>query len=103
MKMIERMARAIAAEQGDDFDKIPASKREWIDARGEFDGRGRDINEPFRTEYIGMALAALKVMREPSEEMAQAYYAACDEHGQCLWKHAHHAMIDAAIKEAEAE
>jgi hypothetical protein len=90
--MIERVARAIAKEHGDDFDAVPRDKGHWIDERGTFDGRYRDVNEPFQPHYIAMARAAIAAMREPTEEMLEAgnsWYSA-----KLTWQ----GMIDAALK-----
>jgi hypothetical protein len=95
MKMVERIARAIAEENGDDFDSIPANKAEWVDNRGEFGGRQRDVNEPFQRCYTYMALAALKAMNSPLSPPAS--YAYAHEEGDYF------AVIEAAIKEAETE
>lgn len=81
---IERAARRIAEVQGDDFDECPKSKSDWIEKRGHFDGRYRDINEPFQSCYLRMAEAALGdgvvvpagwklVPVEPTPEMLKAY------------------------------
>lgn len=45
-----------------------------------------------------LAVAAIEAMRDPTEAMEQAYYAACDVNGMCLWKHGYRVMIDAALK-----
>lgn len=62
--VVERIARALAKERGDDFDDIPKFKNDWVKKRGEFGGRFRDINEPFVGDYLDMARAALKAMEE---------------------------------------
>ncbi len=80
--MVERVARAIATEHGDDYDEIPQNKKEWVVSRGTFQGRFRDVNEPYQIDYYGMAEAAIKaheawlsdngfvvVPREPTREM----------------------------------
>lgn len=60
----EKIARAISTTRGDDFDAIPADKREWIDCRGKVSGRFRDVNEPFKDDYIDMADAVLRAIEE---------------------------------------
>lgn len=57
---VEKVARAIAQENGDNFDNIPAHKPHWTRERGQFGGRYRDINEPFQSCYLSMAEAAIK-------------------------------------------
>lgn len=95
-EMIERVARAIAAENSDDFDKIPDNKSEWTKAHGEFNGRFRDVNEPFKGDYIEMAIAAVKSMRNPTEAMFEATDHICERTGDEL--EIYHAFIDAALK-----
>ena len=84
------MARAIATELGADLDTAFADKTEWINMRGtDAAGRWRDINEPFKSDYLAAARAAIEAMREPTDEMeeisnrmnptAQAYTAALGE------------------------
>ena len=60
----EKIARAIAAEQGDDLDEVPLNKKEWIAKRGRFGGRFRDVNESFRGGYLDMAQAALTAIEQ---------------------------------------
>ena len=80
--VVERVARAIATENGDDYDLIPVNKPEWVRHQGQFMGRFRDVTEPFQVDYDGMATAATAahtavltaaglviVPREPTEEM----------------------------------
>ena len=64
-EMIERVARAIAEQLGDNLDDAFANKSEWNAARGEKGGRIRDINEPFLGDYLDAARAAIEAMREP--------------------------------------
>lgn len=59
-EMVERVARRIASELGDDFDHAFAGKAEWIAARGQKGGRYRDVNEPYRDEYLDAARGALE-------------------------------------------
>lgn len=68
--MVEIMARSIAAALGDDFDRAFNNKSEWNAARG---GEPfRDINLPYKGDYIDAATAALKAMRVPTEAMVEA-------------------------------
>lgn len=71
--LLEAVARAIAKANGDDYDAIPAGKSEWVANRGEFAGRYRDANEPYRIDYEDQALAAIDalhaILREPTPEM----------------------------------
>ncbi len=64
---IERMARGIATANGDNFSDAFTNKARWIAKRGQSGGRFRDAIEPFQSDYIDMAIAALKAIREPSE------------------------------------
>jgi len=67
--MIERVGRAIADQIGDGFDNAFAHKGEWRDARGNKGGRFRDVNEPFQSDFLDAAIAAVKAMREPDDAM----------------------------------
>ena len=82
--VIERVARAIAIENGDDYGKVPKHKPHWVAHQGRFQDRFRDINEPFQSDYDGMATAAISaykaaledaglviVPREPTEAMVR--------------------------------
>jgi hypothetical protein len=60
--MEEAVARAIAKANGDDYDALPADKREWIAKQGMFGGRFRDVNEPRKADYLDMADAAIKAV-----------------------------------------
>lgn len=104
MGMIEKVARAIATENGDDLDQIPQTKTEWNMARGVFAGRVRDINEPFRSDYFDLARAAITALMEPSEGMlikggvqAQDFYSKNGSHPRtkAVWQ----AMLSAALEE----
>lgn len=44
------------------------------------------------------ARAAIEAMRDPTDEMASAFAASCDEHGMVMWKSGYRAMIDEALK-----
>lgn len=71
MSMVERVARAIATELGADLDTAFADKTEWTNMRGtDAAGRWRDINEPFKSDYLAAARAAIEAMREPTIKMA---------------------------------
>jgi hypothetical protein len=76
-QLVEKVAKAIALENGDDLDEIHEHKPDWIDRRGEAGGRFRDINEPFKSDYMEMAKAAIQAtgvmeMREALEELMNA-------------------------------
>lgn len=65
MSMVERVARAIATELGADLDTAFANKTEWTNMRGtDAAGRWRDINEPFKSDYLAAARAAIEAMRD---------------------------------------
>ena len=101
MKMVERMARAICLTDSG----APSEDDSWF----------REVWESERHPYENCALAALKAMREPTQAMLYAAEDADErsrkefpsgESGPAIsasnndtWL----AMIDAAIKEAEAE
>lgn len=60
--MVERVARKIAEELGDNFDHAFVTKTEWNAARGEKGGRLRDINEPRQGDYLDAATAAIQAI-----------------------------------------
>jgi hypothetical protein len=94
-EMVERVARAIASGNGDDYDAIPASKAEWVEKRGEFGGRFRDFNQPRRNDYVDMARAAIAAMREPTSKMICAALDSTDRAYSGWWRE----MIDAALRD----
>lgn len=107
--MIERIARAIAEANGDNFSNAFKNKSRWIAKRGESGGRFRDVNEPFQSDYLDMARAALTAMLKATPGMLNA---AVDATGagsdmswsnmspQTLFERGHKAMIQAAIQES---
>lgn len=93
MTMIERVARAIALRNGDDYDAVPLHKSDWTRQGGMFGGRFRDVNEPFQSDYDDMARAAIEAMRAPTEGMVSAVV----DEGDCYLSFQQ--MIDAALSE----
>lgn len=83
--VVERVARSIAAGMGDDLDNAFVSKVGWTAARGEKGGRFRDINEPFRGDYLAAAMSAIaevvRAMGEVSPGMARMGTAAISYDG----------------------
>lgn len=59
-----RVAKAIARANGDEFANAFANKTRWIAKRGMSGGRFRDANEPFQSDYLAMARAALQALGE---------------------------------------
>ncbi len=57
------------------------------------------ISGSARPAAIARATRAITAMREPTRDMEQAFYAACDEHGHVLWRYGYRAIIDAALSE----
>lgn len=57
--LVERVARVIASELGDDYELAPANKREWTKTHGQFRGAFRDVNQPFKCNYDDAARAAI--------------------------------------------
>ena len=102
--MRERVARAIAHENGDDWDDVPDNKTDWNRRCGP---AGRDINAPFKPDYRDVADAALAAMREPSEAMRKAgqeWVNWCGKNDETPepesgWRN----MIDAALNETEQD
>ena len=86
--MIERVALALKAKIGEAFDAtpIPGSPAEW----GDWSATGGMLN------LEDVARAAIEAMREPTQEMLRAGWAAAhDEDAGDCWRD----MIDAALKE----
>ena len=70
--IVKRVAKAIAEKNGDDYDKIPQNKKEWVDSQGVFQGRFRDVNEPYQVDYYDMAEGAIRAMTPPTKAMLDA-------------------------------
>lgn len=80
--LVEVIARAIAEGNGEDFDAVPKHKSEWVKRRGQYQGRFRDINEPFQSDYLAMAEVVrdrlrLIEMREALEDLQEDF---CSRH-----------------------
>ena len=69
--LIVRMARSIAEANGDNFSDAFKNKGRWIAKRGMSGGRYRDPNEPFQSDYIDMAAAALAVVKDHYEQQRE--------------------------------
>jgi len=61
--LVERVARAIARANGDEFANAFRDKSRWNAKRGISGGRYRDINEPMQHDYLEMATAAIEAVR----------------------------------------
>lgn len=73
MDMVERVARVIAEAQGDNFADAFKNKERWVAKRGMSGGRFRDVNEPFQSDYIEAAKAAIRAVLEGLEPVAWAF------------------------------
>lgn len=62
MRADEQLARVIASALGDNFSDAFRNKERWIAKRGMSGGRHRDINEPFQSDYLAAAQAAIAAM-----------------------------------------
>ncbi len=51
----QAIAYELAKQRGDTFGCVPRDKRHWIEGHGIFQGRPRDINEPYQSDYLEMA------------------------------------------------
>lgn len=65
-ELVERAAREIAEELGDDFDLAFQGKSEWNAARG--GDPFRDINMPFKHDYLNAAQAVIALLSNISAE-----------------------------------
>ena len=81
MDMVERVARAIAEAQGDNFADAFKNKQRWVAKRGMSGGRFRDINEPFQSDYVEAAKAAIRAMLDGQEPVAWRYFIKSPEAG----------------------
>ena len=68
-EIVERIARALAARHGDDWDHLPNDKPHWTAQRGQFGGRFRDVNERFKCDYIDEAESAVVVLTAPQSAL----------------------------------
>lgn len=109
-KARESMLRALTKAVGYDYDSLYASKREWIDDRG----NRHDVNTPYKCDFedgLDAVLAALRehgyvvVPEKLSHKMARAW-----EYGpngnpedslEDYWQPSYRDMIAAAEKERE--
>ena len=55
----ETLARIIASAMGDNYADAFKNKQRWIAKRGESGGRFRDVNEPYQSDYLDGADAAI--------------------------------------------
>ena len=95
-EMIERVARAIATELGDDFDRAFASKSEWNKAQRHKGGRFRYSSEPMQGDYLDAARAAIQAMREPTEGMKARAWELL--RGNLRHEEAYRHLIDEALR-----
>lgn len=66
--LVQRVARAIARELGDNYDAAFLSKSSWNHAGGKaVDGTFRDINAPLQSDYRNAAEAAINMAQAKSE------------------------------------
>lgn len=73
-EMIERVARTVATEWGDDFDLAFANKAAWLESQGSKGGHWRDITEPTQADFMEVARAVILSMREPTAQMKGAVF-----------------------------
>jgi len=106
MTMVEKIARAIADANGDDFATLAenraALRREW--EKGDIYYALAQGKYGFhQSDYLDMARAALEAMKEPSEEMIFAgwYRAPLGKIHADHLRQIYPAMIDFALKEGE--
>lgn len=85
MRMIEKVARAMANEQGTDWDSIQAN------------GPGSGLQKM----YTSLAIVAIGAMRAPTDFMEKAAYNYDDSGAQlsCAYDEIYTVMIDAALNE----
>lgn len=110
--MIEKVARAMAKQNGDDYGHLPLDKTDWTAGRGMFGGRFRELAEPMQVDYDEMARAAIEAMMEPTDSMkldggfkCEAIMFEDDPDGTGVifndMGHVYRVMIQAALKEGQ--
>lgn len=67
---VEEIARIIASAMGDNYADAFKNKERWIAKRGMSGGRFRDVNEPFQSDYLDAAAAAIKAVRAYLEQQS---------------------------------
>lgn len=72
MTVLERAARAVADENGDDFDHVHRDKSHWTQTHGKIEGVFRDLNALRQDDYLLCARAVISSLREPTQEMVDA-------------------------------
>jgi len=95
----ESVARAIA---GQDYDDAFECKADWVAARGLSGGRFRDVNEPFKADYLDQAERVIALYAAQMQEHGAAQYAEGEKAGiaQCCslgW------LTPEALRKARAE
>jgi hypothetical protein len=55
----EALAKIIASAMGDNYADAFKNKERWIAKRGQSGGRFRDVNEPYQSDYLDAADAAI--------------------------------------------
>lgn len=88
MDRLEQAARALADAMGDNFDHAFDNKSAYNLARGESGGRYRDINEPFKYDYLDGAKAVMQALYEPTPAQLDRFVsrALCVSiHGEGSW------------------
>lgn len=65
---VEAIAKIIASNLGDNFADAFTSKTRWIAKRGMSGGRFRDVNEPFRSDYLAAAEAVIAYLEQTNAD-----------------------------------
>ena len=60
----EALAKIIASAMGDNYADAFKNKERWIAKRGQSGGRFRDVNEPFQSDYLDAADAAIAFLAD---------------------------------------
>ena len=94
-EMVERVARAICAAYGDDFDDQPKDLDALRERNKTQDIRAHDPGLPTQDDWRECAKAAIEAMRAPTAAMVERKIEALldDEPASEIWS----AMIDAAL------
>lgn len=83
--LVERVAKIIAKQLGDNFSDAFTSKQRWIAKRGMSGGRFREFNEPYQCDYLYAARSAITACQsEIREECAKVADQEADKCNECV-------------------
>lgn len=97
--IIEKLARAVASANGDNYSDAFANKTRWVAKRGMSGGRFRDVTEPYQHDYDDMARAVLQTLHDNiTPEMVEAGMSTNTRFGPRAMEAIFQRMIQSALK-----